>query len=133
MKSQIIEGLVVTAIWSIVAAAAWLTVPVVCAQSAPQCDVPWPAEISKADLEAWYSTATPGEAKAVSQAVNEVFCWRGNPNNGWFGASITPSRVQGVARDACRHYNVAELRLLNYKLMREYVPPCLPDSHFDNH
>ena len=95
------------------------------------CDAPWPPEIKKAALEAWYSTASPGEAKAVSQAVNEIFCWRGNPNNGWFGASITPSRVQGVARDACKHYRVPDLQLLTYQIMREYVPPCLPDSHFD--
>ena len=133
MKSRIVGGLITGVTLAIIIVAAWLTPPKACAQSAPQCDVPWPAEVSKADLEAWYSAATPGEAKAVSQAVNEVFCWRGNPNNGWFGTSITPSRVQGVARDACRHYNVSELRLMNYKLMREYVPPCLPDSHFENH
>ena len=96
------------------------------AQDGTQCDVDWPESITKADLSAWYSAATEGEKKAVECAYIEVANWRGALAHSFFGEAITPSRVQGVIRDACKHWNVPELRLLTYDYMRPTIHTTAP-------
>ena len=78
---------------------------------------PWPEpEITKDELNAWESSATPGQKKAFDQAWLEYKAWITNPDNAWFGNTVNKAVLQGKLREIAEKYNV-ELRLLSYKYL----------------
>ena len=63
-------------------------------------DPPW----TKAQIEAWFSAASPGEQKAVNQCYTEYRAWRTNPSQAWFGVSIDPNRLKGKIVELANKY-----------------------------
>lgn len=60
----------------------------------------------KPEIEAWYSSATPGERDAFDRAATEIRHWQGEPSNAWFGVSITPDRIWDECVSAAEKYGV---------------------------
>ena len=79
-------------------------------------DPPW----TKPQVEAWYSTASPGEQKAANQAYIYYRQWRVNPQNSFFGETINPAVCQGKLVEAANKYG-AYLPVLSYDYMRGYM------------
>ena len=79
-------------------------------------DPPW----TKAQIEAWYSAATPGEKKAFDQAYTFYKSWRSNIQNAWFGQTINPEVCKGKLVEAANKFR-AYLPPLSYKFMRQYM------------
>ena len=77
---------------------------------------PW----DKSQIEAWESSATDGQKKALDQAYIEYKAWRTNPDQAWFGVSINPDRLKGKLVELANKYN-CWLPALSYKYNRQYM------------
>ena len=78
-----------------------------------QLTEPWPGYATKAEVEAWYSTASPGEKSAVNQVARDFRAWQTNPQNAWFGQSIREDTIEAKVRELAKKYN-APLRYCTY-------------------
>ena len=81
-----------------------------------QLTEPWPGYATKAEVEAWYSTASDGEKAAVNQVARDYRAWQKDPANGWFGMNINPQHIQGVIRSLALQYN-APLKYCTYNIL----------------
>ena len=77
---------------------------------------PW----DKSQIEAWESSATKGQKKALGQAYLEYKAWRTSPQNAWFGETINPEVCKGKLVELANKYQ-AWLPALSYNYMREYM------------
>ena len=81
-----------------------------------QLTEPWPGYATKAEVHAWYSTASDGEKEAVNRVYRDYHAWQRDPANGWFGVDINPDRIQGVVRALAYQYN-APLKYCTYNIL----------------
>ena len=80
-----------------------------------QLTEPWPGYATKAEVHAWYSTASDGEKEAVNQVARDFRAWQDDPQNAWFGQSIREDTIQAKVRELAKKYN-APLRMCTYNL-----------------
>ena len=57
---------------------------------------------TKEQVHEVYDTLSDGQKEAFNKTVKEIHDWRNNPQNAFFGASITPLRIEGVIREYSR-------------------------------
>ena len=81
-----------------------------------QLNEPWPGYVTKAEVHAWYSTASDGEKAAVNQVYRDYHRWQKNPANGFWGMDVNPSYIQGVVRQLAQKYN-APLKWCTYNIL----------------
>ena len=60
------------------------------------------AYATKEEVHAVYDDLSDGQKTAFNKTVTELREWRLNRNNAWFGASITPLRIEGKIRELSR-------------------------------
>ena len=61
------------------------------------------AYATKEQVHAAYADFSDGEKSAFNKTVRELHEWRNDPDNAWFGASITPLRIEGKIRELSRN------------------------------
>ena len=61
----------------------------------------------KHEVAEYYETLTPGQKKDFNQAVKEFHDWQNNPDQGWFGVSITPARIKAKIQEISEKYNTS--------------------------
>ena len=61
------------------------------------------AYATKEEVHSVYDDLSDAQKTAFNKTVHELHEWRNNPNNAWFGASITPLRIEGKIRELSRN------------------------------
>ena len=79
--------------------------------------------VTKSQVNAWWSTATPGQRSAYDRAYIMLRNYRRNIQNAWFGNSINPDHLWGLAQGYAKQCGLERdaWKYLAYKVNRQYA------------